>query len=81
MKDSNSQTPEDIKNMRILAGKLWRVGWIIFALSGIAFATLFYFKEPSRFGFLIAAFFLSSSVWIIFGSKFIEKRNQLHQDR
>ena len=72
---------EDVEAMRGIARQAWRLGWVIFAVGGVLLFYLFIFGEPSRVGLMMAAFFLSMSIWILFGSKLIEKRNPLPKDR
>jgi hypothetical protein len=73
--DETNRPSDDSENLRSLARRGWKLGWALFALGAVVLATLYITKEPSRFGFLAGAFLLSMSVWILFASKFIEKRN------
>ncbi|MEQ1764021.1 MAG: hypothetical protein ABL984_12865 [Pyrinomonadaceae bacterium] len=78
--EDRPRTVEEIENLRTLARKAWKVGWAIFALGTLLLVALYITKESSRVGFIAAAFFLSMSIWILFASKLIEKRNPLPKD-
>ena len=73
--DETNRPADDSENLRSLARKGWKFGWAFFALGAVTLTTLYITREPSRFGFLAGAFLLSMSVWILFASKFVEKRN------
>jgi hypothetical protein len=75
-----TRTVEEIENVRSLARKAWKLGWAIFALGAVTLATIYLTKEPSQIAFMAGASLLSMSVWILFASKFVEKRNPLPKD-